>query len=80
VINISHSLHILDNMIEIYISCLLQDFYRLQPGMDAQVDVVAEYRCKKLVTDMFYEQRLQSIINYHAVVLGQKSPRRKQEL
>ncbi|XP_025796497.1 uncharacterized protein LOC112885361 [Panicum hallii] len=50
----------------------LWDFYRLQAGMDAQADVVAEYRCKKLVTDMFYEQRLQSIINYHAVVLGQK--------
>jgi hypothetical protein len=59
-------------MIETHTSYLLQDFYRLQPGMEAKADVVAEYRCKRFVTDMFYEHRIQSIINYHAVVLGQR--------
>jgi hypothetical protein len=40
----------------------MQDFFRCVPGLEARVDVVAANRCKKFMTDMHYEVRLQKIV------------------
>jgi hypothetical protein len=34
--------------------------------------VVATTSCKKLVVDMHYEVRIQTIVSYHGSVLGEK--------
>jgi hypothetical protein len=38
----------------------------------ARADVVATTSCKKLVVDMHYEARIQTIVSYHGSVLGEK--------
>jgi hypothetical protein len=48
----------------------MQDFYRCEPGYEAKANVVATTCCKKLVVDMHYEAHIQSIINFHASILG----------
>jgi hypothetical protein len=50
----------------------MQDFFRCEAGYEARADVVATTCCKKLVVDMHYEVRIQTIINFHAFVLGEK--------
>ena len=50
----------------------MQDFFRCQEGYEARVDAVAIRCCKKLVVDMHYEARIQTIITYHGAVLGEK--------
>jgi hypothetical protein len=50
----------------------MQDFFRCQDGFEAKADMVATRCCKKLVLDMHYEARLQTIISFHTTVLGEK--------
>ena len=50
----------------------MQDFFRCQEGYEDRVDAVAIRCCKKLVVDMHYEARIQTIITYHGAVLGKK--------
>jgi hypothetical protein len=50
----------------------MQDFFRCEAGYEARADVVATMSCKKLVVDMHYEARIQSIVSYHGSVLGEK--------
>jgi hypothetical protein len=45
----------------------MQDFYKCEPGYEAKANVVATTCCKKLI-----EAHIQSIINFHASVLGDK--------
>ena len=50
----------------------MQDFFRCQDTYEGMADVVATRVCKKLVTDLHYEARVQAIISYHGTFLGQK--------
>jgi hypothetical protein len=40
----------------------MQDFFRCDARYEARADVVATTSCKKLVVDMHYEARIQTII------------------
>jgi hypothetical protein len=50
----------------------MRDFFKCEAGYEGRVDVVATMSCKKLVVDMHYEARIQSIVTYHNFVLGEK--------
>jgi hypothetical protein len=50
----------------------MQDFYRCEQGKEAQAEVVSTRACRKLVTDIIYEARLQAIVNYNAMVKGRR--------
>jgi hypothetical protein len=54
----------------------------VEPGFEQQAMRVAETACRKLVNDMHYEARIQAVIKYHAVYLGEnvKNPVAKQML
>jgi hypothetical protein len=56
----------------VYIMFACRIFFKCQDGFEAKVDMVATRCCKKLVVDMHYEARLQTIISFHATVLGEK--------
>jgi uncharacterized protein YlzI (FlbEa/FlbD family) len=49
----------------------MQDFFRCEAGYEARADVVVTISCKKLVVDMHYEARIQTIVSYHNSVLGE---------
>jgi hypothetical protein len=50
----------------------MQDFFRCQAGFEDMADVVATKCCRKLVTDMHYEARVQAIVSYYGTILGQR--------
>jgi hypothetical protein len=50
----------------------MQDFFRCQEGMEAEVEVVTTKAYRKLVMDLIYEARIQAIITYNATVEGRK--------
>ena len=52
-----------------YCVCM-QNYFKCEPGKEAVAEVTATRACRKLVTDMIYEARLQAIITYNATVLG----------
>jgi hypothetical protein len=43
-----------------------QDFFRVEPGYEHEVNLVAARACQKMVKDMHYEARIQAIIQYYA--------------
>ena len=45
----------------------VQDFYRCDPGYEELADQVARQACVKLVKDLYYEARIQSMIDYHGI-------------
>ncbi|TVU42276.1 hypothetical protein EJB05_08671, partial [Eragrostis curvula] len=47
----------------------LWDFFRCEPGMEDMVARVVNKVYQKLITDMFYEARIQAVITYHGQVL-----------
>ena len=50
----------------------MQDFYRCQEGYEAKAASISEEATKKLVKDMHYEARVQTIIDYYAQHRGMK--------
>jgi azurin len=40
--------------------------------MQAHADLVVTKSCKKLIVDLHYEARIQAIVTYHGLVLGQR--------
>ena len=50
----------------------MQTYFRCENGSEARVDLVATKACKKLVTDMHHETRIQTIITYYESKLGEK--------
>lgn len=46
----------------------LQDFYRCEPGQEARALMLARQVCKKKVTDLVYEGRIQAVIDYNATI------------
>ena len=43
----------------------MQDLYRCDPGYEELADQVARQACVKLVKDLYYEARIQAVIDYH---------------
>ena len=50
----------------------MQTYFICEEGSEARADLVATKACKKLVTDMHHETRIQTIITYYALKLGEK--------
>ena len=50
----------------------MQDFFRCEEGYQERAAVVLAKACKKRITDMHYEARVQAIISYHAIFLGER--------
>ncbi|KAM0910330.1 hypothetical protein ACQ4PT_014226 [Festuca glaucescens] len=42
-----------------------RQYYKCEDGYDREAEYVMENACRKLVLDMHYEVRIQSVINYH---------------
>ena len=47
----------------------MQDFFRIQEGQEESVYQVAYASCKRRVTDLHYESRIQAHIDYNAKFL-----------
>jgi hypothetical protein len=47
----------------------MQDFFKIQEGQEERVYQVAYASCKRRVTDLHYESRLQAHIDYNAKFL-----------
>lgn len=50
----------------------MQSYFRCAEGFEARADQAATKACKKLVTDMLHEVRIQAIVTYHGSRLGEK--------
>jgi hypothetical protein len=50
----------------------MQDFFICEAEYDSRANVVGTTSYKKLVVDMYYEVRIQSIITFHASALVEK--------
>lgn len=50
----------------------MQTYFRCDEGFEARADQVATKACKKLITDMHHEVRVQAIVTYHGSKLGEK--------
>ena len=45
----------------------MQDYFRCQPGQEERAYQVAYASCKRRVSDLYYESRLQAHIDYNAI-------------
>ena len=43
----------------------MQTYYRCEEGFEARAEQVTTKACKKLVTDMHHEVRIQAIVTYY---------------
>ena len=50
----------------------MQAYFRCVEGLEARADQVATKACKKLVTDMHHEAKIQATVSYYGSKLGQK--------
>jgi hypothetical protein len=50
--------------------CLYAGLLQVQVGEGGKAEVVSTRACKKLITDIIYEARLQAIVNYNTTVEG----------
>ena len=50
----------------------MQTYYRCEEGFEARAEQVTTKACKKLVTDMHHEARIQAIITYYGSKLEEK--------
>lgn len=50
----------------------MQDFFRCQPGQEARAYQVANASCKRRVSDLYYEARLQAHVDYNATYCNRR--------
>ena len=50
----------------------MQTYYRCEEGFEARAEQATTKACKKLITDMHHEVRIQAIITYYGSKLGEK--------
>jgi hypothetical protein len=50
----------------------MQSYFRCEEGFEGRVDLVATKACKKFITDMHHDMRIQAIITYHGLKHGEK--------
>ena len=44
----------------------MQNIFICEPGYEARVEQVSRIACRKLVTDMHYNARIQAVVDYNA--------------
>ena len=49
----------------------MQTYYRCEEGFEARAEQVTTKACKKLITDMHHEVRIQAIVTYYRSKLGE---------
>ena len=54
----------------------MQTYYRCDEGFEAKAEQVTTKACKKLVTDMHHEARVQAIITYYGSKLGERKTKK----
>jgi hypothetical protein len=55
----------------------MQDFLRCQPGQEERAYQVAYTSCKRRVSDLYYEARLQAHIDYNATYCNRRINRKQ---
>lgn len=51
----------------------MQDYFRVDEGVDpARLQATLNKSCQKRVTDMFYESRVQCVVNWYRLRLGER--------
>ena len=50
----------------------MQTYFRCEEGFEIRAEQVTTKACKKLVTDMHHEVRIQAIITYYGSKLGER--------
>jgi hypothetical protein len=55
----------------------MQDFFRCQPGQEEKAYQVAYASCKRRVSDLYYQARLQSHIDYNATYFYRRINRKQ---
>lgn len=54
----------------------MQTYYRCEEGFEARAEQVTTKACKKLVTDMHHEVRIQAIVTYYGSKLGERKTKK----
>ena len=54
----------------------MQTYYRCEEGFEGRAEQVTTKACKKLVTDMHHEVRIQAIVTYYGSKLGERKTKR----
>ena len=54
----------------------MQTYYRCEVGFEARAEQVTTKACKKLVTDMRHEARIQTIVTYYGSKLGERKTKK----
>jgi hypothetical protein len=49
----------------------MQAYFRCEDGFEGRADLTATKACKKFITDMHHEARIQAIVSYHESKLGE---------
>ena len=57
----------------------MHTYYRCEEGFEARAKQVTTKACKKLVTDMHHEVRIQAIVTYYGSKLGEKKTKKKRK-
>ena len=50
----------------------MQTYYRCEEGFEARAEQVTTKACKKLISDMHHEVRIQAIVTYYGSKLGER--------
>ena len=54
----------------------MQTYYRCGEGFEARAEQVTTKACKKLVSDMHHEVRIQAIVTYYRSKLGERKTKK----
>ena len=54
----------------------MQTYYRCGEGFEARAEQVTTKACKKLITDMHHEVRIQAIVTYYGSKLGERKTKK----
>jgi len=54
----------------------MQTYYRCEEGFEARAEQATTKACKKLVTDMHHEARIQAIVTYYGSKLGERKTKK----
>ena len=57
----------------------MQEYFKLDDRFEGTAEAVAKRACRKCIVDVHHEARLQAIIDYYGMKLGQKVTKRTSE-
>ena len=55
---------------------MISNYYRCEKGFEAKTEQVTTKACKKLVTDMHHEARIEAIVTYYRSKLGERKTKK----